>query len=281
MQTEPDDGRAAAANQHRSAARQPEIEAVGVTGRHHGDAAGLRHASSGRRSRRSRPRFTPFTATTRLRSDITGFSGIVVASGGGTTPYISSPGRTRSNQTRESRSVAALLAACTQPRADAELRQSRQHLVEPLALLLKQRQIRDRRRSRNACRRRRSRGCALGHELRQRVLQIVVAQSEPVHAGVDLEMAPQRTPRAGGRGLERPTRARRGNRRREVVVEHAFDVAHAERAEDQNLGGDAGLAAGRCLLRYRPPPASSRRLPAAPAPSPPRRGRTRSPSRRR
>ena len=52
----------------------------------------------------------PFTATTRLTSDMTGSSAIVDASGGGTMPYSSSPGRTRSYQTRESRSSAALLA---------------------------------------------------------------------------------------------------------------------------------------------------------------------------
>src|SRR2546426_444913 len=57
------------------------------------------------------PSLMPFTATTRLRSDITGCNGMVDASGGGTTPNINRPGRTRSNQTRESRSVAALLAA--------------------------------------------------------------------------------------------------------------------------------------------------------------------------
>ncbi len=54
----------------------------------------------------------PFTATTRLTSDITGASGSVEASGGGTMPYSKSPGRTRSYQTRESRSRAALFAAC-------------------------------------------------------------------------------------------------------------------------------------------------------------------------
>ena len=53
----------------------------------------------------------PLTATTRLPSVMTGVSGSVAASGGGTIPYKSRPGRTRSHHTRESRSSAALLAA--------------------------------------------------------------------------------------------------------------------------------------------------------------------------
>jgi hypothetical protein len=57
------------------------------------------------------PTRTPFTATTWLVSDITGWSAIVDPRGGGTRPYSSSPGRTKSNQTRESRRSAAELAA--------------------------------------------------------------------------------------------------------------------------------------------------------------------------
>ena len=47
-----------------------------------------------------------------LSSVIAGVSGIVVDKGGGTMPYKSSPGRTRSSHTRESLKRAALLAAC-------------------------------------------------------------------------------------------------------------------------------------------------------------------------
>jgi len=47
----------------------------------------------------------------RLPSVMIGVSGIVEASGGGTSPYSKSPGRTPSYQTRLSRSSAALFAA--------------------------------------------------------------------------------------------------------------------------------------------------------------------------
>ena len=57
------------------------------------------------------PARTPFTATTRLVSDITGRIGSVVWSGGGTSPYTRRPGRTKSYQTRESRTRAAEFAA--------------------------------------------------------------------------------------------------------------------------------------------------------------------------
>src|SRR5258705_2243159 len=57
----------------------------------------------------------PLTATTRLVSDITGVSGILEASGGGTMPYRSRPGPTKSYPTRESRRVAALFAALLEP----------------------------------------------------------------------------------------------------------------------------------------------------------------------
>jgi len=57
------------------------------------------------------PGRTPFTATTRLVNDMTGLSGNVDASGGGTMPYRSRPGLTRSYHTRESRRNAALFDA--------------------------------------------------------------------------------------------------------------------------------------------------------------------------
>ena len=54
-----------------------------------------------------------------------------------------------------------------------------------------------RRPSRSACRPRRTARCGLREHLRQRPPQVVVAEAEPVHAGVDLEMtARASTPRA-------------------------------------------------------------------------------------
>ena len=118
---------------------------------------------------------------------MTGCSGIVDASGGGMTPYIMSPGRTRSYHTRESRSVAALFAACRMRGLTPSSRQAREHLLESLALRLKQRRIR-------IVRRREMRvdgddlEIAARDQLGQRELEVVVTQPEPVHAGVDLQM---------------------------------------------------------------------------------------------
>ena len=137
-------------------------------------------------------------------------SGIVDASGGGMTPYIMSPGRTRSYHTRESRSVAALLAACRIRGVDAQLGQAREHLLESLALRVKQRRIR-------IVGRREMRvdgddlQIAAGDQLGQRELEVVVPQPEPVHARVDLQMTakPRRhvsPPRLAATGRRRGSR---------------------------------------------------------------------------
>ena len=78
-------------------------------------------------------------------------------------------------------------------------------------------------------------------DLRQRVLEVVVAETEPVHAGVDLEVAAQRHVVAGRSGLERASGAGRRDRRRQIVLEDAVEVADAERAEDQHRCPDARL----------------------------------------
>ena len=106
-----DDRRAAAADQHRAAAGEAQIEAVRVAGRHDRDRrrpiGGEPRAVADDLARRA-------CLSPRRRgcaSVMTGVSGSVDASGGGTMPYSSRPGRTRSYHTRESRSSAALFAA--------------------------------------------------------------------------------------------------------------------------------------------------------------------------
>ena len=81
-----DDRRALAADQHGAAILEPAIQAIGVTGGNDGEGRGASAREARRRSRRLSPARTPFTATTRLVSDITGAARIVDASGGGTRP---------------------------------------------------------------------------------------------------------------------------------------------------------------------------------------------------
>ena len=129
----------------------------------------------------------------------------------------------------------------TQAGADAQLRKAREHLLETLALCLKQRVVgivrggKVRVHGRDV-------EIAARQQLRQRALEVVEAQAEAVHAGIDLQMTRQRRPVLRCRGLKRSSGAGRGDRRREVVLEHAVHVADAERAEDENLGGDTCLA---------------------------------------
>ena len=147
----------------------------------HGD-----HAARQRHRRREREASPPAAAAPRRRATV--------------------PGRTRSPHVRESRRHAALLAACT----SRGVAPSRRH------------------RRRAASKRRRcvSNNVVLGfvsggevgvdrldlqrrvgEDRRQRAPQVVVAEAEPVQAGVDFEVAAQRVCR--GRGWRRPTPARR------------------------------------------------------------------------
>ncbi len=190
-----------------------------------------------------------FTATSRLLSDSAGRSGIVDASGGGTTPYSSSPdapGRT----TRASRATARRCWPRARTRSDAERRQVPPHALEPQALLLHQRMV--------------------GHvgrgevrvdadelqvrarqQLRERARQVVVPQAQPVHSGVDLQVILQTRPAPGRRFLQRPAGRRRGDGRRQAVLEDAGDVADAERAEDEDLAANAGAPQHDRLLDVR------------------------------
>ena len=90
-----------------------------------------------------------------------------------------------------------------QSRRDAELRQARQHLLESLALRLKQRMTRDRRPSRNACRPPTISRLRLAISSGSVNSRLSWRKAEPVHAGVDLQMAA----RAARRALPRPPAA--------------------------------------------------------------------------
>ncbi len=61
-----------------------------------------------------------------------------------------------------------------------------------------------------------------------------MAEAEPVHAGVDLEMAAEPHAARAAAGLERARGGRRRDGRRQAVLEDAVEIADAQRAEHQN-----------------------------------------------
>ena len=101
--------------------------------------------------------------------------------------------------------------------------------------------LRHRRRSRNACTPPQAPGWGSRAAAGSVRAQVVVAEPEPVHAGVDLEVIARaaRPARAAAR-LQRPARRRRRDRRRQAVLEDAVEVADAERAEHEDCGPHAG-----------------------------------------
>ena len=84
--------------------------------------------------------------------------------------------------------------------------------------------------------------------LGQRRLEVVVSEAEPVHSGVDLQMAVQTTTARGRRGLQSACGRGRRDRRCEIVREDAVEVADAQSPEDQNWGPNAGGAEFDSLL---------------------------------
>jgi hypothetical protein len=87
-----------------------------------------------------------------------------------------------------------------------------------------------------------------GHQLGQRSLQVVEPEPEAVHPGIDLQVVPQPVLVARGGGLHGPRGAGRRDRRREPAVEHAVEIADAQRAEHENLDGDARGPQRRAFL---------------------------------
>ena len=81
-----------------------------------------------------------------------------------------------------------------------------------------------------------------GRDLRERPIDVVVAEAEPVHASVDLEVAPERDAPGHGGGLQGARRAGRGNRRRQAVLEHPVEVTDAQGAEHEDRRPHARLS---------------------------------------
>ncbi len=79
-------------------------------------------------------------------------------------------------------------------------------------------------------------------QLRQRALQVVEPKSEAVHARVDFQVIAhaQMVLRRGG--LHGTGGPRGRDRRRQLTVEEAVQIANAQRAEHQDLRADARLA---------------------------------------
>ena len=75
-----------------------------------------------------------------------------------------------------------------------------------------------------------------------------MAEAQAVEAGVDLQVTAEPGPARPAGGAERLRRAGRRHGRCEVVGEDAADVAHAERAEDEDAPAIAGLAQLDALL---------------------------------
>jgi hypothetical protein len=91
---------------------------------------------------------------------------------------------------------------------------------------------------------------ARGH-VRDGPIQVVVTKTEPVHPGVDLQMAAECRAVASGSGLERAGRAGGRDRRRQGMLEEAIEVADAERAEHQDRDAHARLPKGDPLFDVR------------------------------
>ena len=87
-----------------------------------------------------------------------------------------------------------------------------------------------------------------GEQLGQRRPQVVVAEAETVHAGVDLEVIRDSSPVPGRRVLNGAGRRRRRNGGREGVLEQSIEVAYAQRAEDKDWHADAGATQDDALF---------------------------------
>ena len=86
---------------------------------------------------------------------------------------------------------------------------------------------------------------------RQRAPQVVEAEPETVHPGVDLEVILHAPPVSLGCRLHGLRGARRRDGRRQGAVEQSIEIADAERAEDEDLGADSGGAQRGALLDVR------------------------------
>ncbi len=82
-----------------------------------------------------------------------------------------------------------------------------------------------------------------GRNLGERPIEVVVAEAEPVHAGVDLEVAAQRDAAGCGRGLPAPARRRASKSSASGSCSKiAVEVADAQRPEHEDRHTHAGLS---------------------------------------
>ena len=87
-----------------------------------------------------------------------------------------------------------------------------------------------------------------GQQSGQRAPQVVEAEAEPVHPGVDLQVVADAALVLLRRGLHRERGAGGRDRRRQPAVEQAVEIADAQRAEDEDVGAHAGGAQRRAFL---------------------------------
>ena len=76
----------------------------------------------------------------------------------------------------------------------------------------------------------------------KRRAEVVAAEAEPVHPGVDLQVDPDADAARRGRLLQCTSRGRGRDGWRQAVLEDPREVAHAERAEHENGRGHPGRA---------------------------------------
>ncbi len=81
-----------------------------------------------------------------------------------------------------------------------------------------------------------------------RAIELIVAEPEPVHAGVDLQVARQANASASRDLFEHPRGGGAGHRRRQPVIHDAVHLANAQGAEDEDWYRDAGLPEPNALL---------------------------------
>jgi hypothetical protein len=139
---------------------------------------------------------------------------------------------------KERRTVRGVNVRLAAPIGPAELLDRAQRVLEPRALLAKER------RARIVGRREmRVDGFELEvlarEQLGQRAAQVVVAKTEPIHPGVDFQMVADAFAVARRGRLDGACRRRCRDGRGEPTVEQAIEIADAQRAEDENRRPDA------------------------------------------
>ena len=87
-----------------------------------------------------------------------------------------------------------------------------------------------------------------GEQLRQRPPEVVEAEAEPVHAGVDLQVIADALAVLLRRRLHRVRGAGRGDGRRQAAIEQPVQIADAQRAEHQDVAAHTRRPQRRAFL---------------------------------